>query len=174
MYSKAVLENTQQIGTILQYLTVHYSTPVDPVQSITSHSTSLPFILILSLHLRLSLPSCLFISKFRTKLLDLFLISPIRAACLNSVTLTVLSEDWQLIIYSLRNSLSSIQKLPRSQIKISPSTPCSQMSPNHSLPVHFEVCLFPSCDVSQQAIYSMERRLAFRTTPVPATSEFIL
>jgi hypothetical protein len=51
------------------------------IQSIPPHPTSWRSILILSYHLRLSLPSGLFTSGFPTKILYTSLLSPIRATC---------------------------------------------------------------------------------------------
>ena len=77
------------------------------IQSIYPHPTSWRSILILSSHLRLGLPSGLFLSDFLTKTLYLFLPSPIRATCpahliiLDFVTRTMLGEQYRLLSSSL-------------------------------------------------------------------------
>jgi len=73
----------------------------NPIQSIHPHSTSRRFILILSTHLLLGLPSGLFPSGFPTKTLYTPLSSPIRATCpahlilLDFITRTILGEEYK-------------------------------------------------------------------------------
>ena len=75
---------------------------INPVYA--PHPTSLRFILILSSHLRLGLPSCLFPSGFPTKTLYKPLLSPIRAAWLTTVVTKV--PHWN---FSLPTSTSRIR-----------------------------------------------------------------
>ena len=58
---------------------VHILSQLDPIHTPTSHFLKIQ--LILSSHLRVGLPSCLFPSGFPTKTLYTPLLSPIRAAC---------------------------------------------------------------------------------------------
>ena len=109
---------------ILWNLKVHYRThkrppPVpilgqpSPIQSTYPHSTSWRYILILSTHLRLGLPSGLFPSGFPTKTLYAPLFSPIRATCpvhlilLDFITRTILDEEYRSFSSSLCNLLHS-------------------------------------------------------------------
>ena len=72
-----------------------------PIQSIYSHPTSWRFILILSTHLRIGLPSGIFPSAFPTKTLYTTLSSPIRATCpahlilLDFITRTLLGKEYR-------------------------------------------------------------------------------
>ena len=72
-----------------------------PIQSIYPHSTSWRFILILSTHLRLGLPTGLFPSGLPTRTLYTPLSSPIRATCpahlilLDFITRTILGEQFK-------------------------------------------------------------------------------
>ena len=85
------------------------------IQSIPPHLTSWRSILILSSHLRLSLPSCLFPSGFRTKTLYTPLLSPIRATypahliLLDLITRTILGEQYR----PLSSSLCSCKYCPK-------------------------------------------------------------
>ena len=84
-----------------------------PIQSIYPHPISWRFILILSTHLRLGLPSGLFPSDFPTKTLYTPLSSPIRATCpahpilLDFITYTILGEQYKSFSSSLCNLLHS-------------------------------------------------------------------
>jgi hypothetical protein len=73
-----------------------------PIQSMPSHPISLRSILILSTHLRLGLPSGLFLSEFPTNILYAFFFSPIRATSpahlipFNLIILIILGEEYKL------------------------------------------------------------------------------
>ena len=84
--------------TSVRHLSVSWASPI---QSIYPHPTSWRSILILSIHLRLGLPSGLFPSGFPTKTLHTLLSSPIRATCpahlilLDFITRTILGEEYK-------------------------------------------------------------------------------
>ena len=98
-----------------------------PIQSIYPHPTSWRYILILSTHPRLGLPSGIFPSGFPTKTLHTSLSSPIRATCpahlilLDFITRTILGEEYRSFSSSL--CISWIPPLPR--------PPRSKYSPQH-------------------------------------------
>ena len=77
------------------------------IQSMPSHPTSWRSILILSSHLRMGLPSGLFLSGFPTKTLYTLLLYPIRAKCpahhflLDLITRTILGEEYRSLSFSL-------------------------------------------------------------------------
>ena len=82
------------------------------IQSIPPHPTSWRFILILSSHLRLGLPSGLFSSNFSTQILYMPLLSPIHATCpvsliLNFITQRILVEEYRSLSYSVCSFLHS-------------------------------------------------------------------
>jgi hypothetical protein len=94
-----------------------------PIQSIYTHNTSWRFILILSAHLRLGLPSGLFPSGFPTKTLYATLSSPIRATCPTHlilhdfITRTILGEQYR----TLSSSLCSLQNSAGTSSFLSPN-----------------------------------------------------
>ena len=88
------------------------------IQSTPPHPTSRRPILILSSHLRLGLPSGLFLSGFPTKIMYTPLLSPIHATCpthlilLDSITQTILIEEYKLLSFSLCSFLHSLLPCP--------------------------------------------------------------
>ena len=92
---------TRRFNTALKsvrHLSLSYASPI---QSIYSHPTSWRAILILSIHLRLGLPSGLLPSGFPSKTLYTPLSSPVRAICpahlilLDFITRTILGEEYK-------------------------------------------------------------------------------
>ena len=94
-----------------------------PIQSIYPHPTSWRSVLISSTHLRLGLPSGLFLSGFSTKTLYTPLSSPICAKCPahlilhDFITRTILGEEYKSFSSSLCNLLHS--PTPHSLMSIS-------------------------------------------------------
>ena len=90
--------------TSVRHLSLSWASPI---QSIYPHPTSWRFILTLSTHLRLDLPSGLFPSGFPTKTLYTPLSSPIRATCpahlilRDFITRTILGEQYKSFSSSL-------------------------------------------------------------------------
>ena len=85
---------------------------VSSIQSMPPHPTSWRFILILSSHLRLGLPSGLFPSVFPHQNPVYVCLFPIRATCpahliLDLITRTILSEEYRSLSFSLCNFLHS-------------------------------------------------------------------
>ena len=113
---------SQEIPLILWNPKVHYRShkcqpPVPVLSQIdlvhASHHTSWRSTLILSSHLRLGLPSGLFLSGFRTKTLYTPLLSPLRVICLAHLILLdfiarkKLSEEYRSLSSSLCSFLHS-------------------------------------------------------------------
>jgi hypothetical protein len=80
------------------------------IQSTTFHHVFVRFILIVSSHLRLGLPSCLFPSDFRIKIFYAFLISPMRAMPLpcHPPWFDHPNNNTYWIVQVMRSSLSSL------------------------------------------------------------------
>jgi hypothetical protein len=105
------------------------------IQFIPHHPVSLRFILILSTHLRLDLPSGLFPSGFPTNILYTCIpLLHIRAICsaplmlLYLIILIILGDEYRLWSSSLWNFLQSLDllSLHHSSVQILSSAPCSQ------------------------------------------------
>jgi hypothetical protein len=84
-------------------LPLHWSlSSARSIQSILHYHISLRFVLILSCHIGLGLPSGLSLSGFPTKILYALLLSPVRATCfvhlilLNLIILIILGEEYKL------------------------------------------------------------------------------
>ena len=96
--------------TSVRHLSLSWASPI---QSLYTHPTSWRFILILSAHLRLGLPSGLLLSFSPTKALYTPLSSPIRTTCpahlilLDFITRTILVEEYKSFSSSLCNLLHS-------------------------------------------------------------------
>jgi hypothetical protein len=103
-----------QVPATCPYTEPYWSSPYPP------HPTSWRFILILSSHLRLVLPSGLFHSGFPTKTLHTLLFSTIRATCpahiiiLYVITRNIFCEEYRSLSFSLCNFLHYPVTLPLS------------------------------------------------------------
>ena len=123
--------------TSVRHLSLSWASPI---QSIYLHPTSWRFVLILSTHLRLGLPSGVLTSGFPTKTLYTPLSSPIRATCqahlilLDFITRTILGEEYKSFSSSLCNLLHSPHYfvLPR-----------SKYSPQHHVLKHSQLPFLP-------------------------------
>ena len=106
--------------TSVRHLSLSWASPI---QLIYPHPTSWRSILILSTHLCLGLPSCLFHSGFPTKTLYTPLSSPIRSTCpvhlilLDFITCTILDEEYR----SFSSSLCSLLHSPVTSFLLGPN-----------------------------------------------------
>ena len=104
----------------------------NPIQSTYPHPTSWRSVLIISIHLRLGLPSGLFPSGFHTKILYAPLFSPISATCpahlilLDFITRTILGEEYR----SLSSSLCSLLHSPVTSSLLGPNIHLNTMFSN--------------------------------------------
>jgi hypothetical protein len=86
------------------------------IQSIPPHPTSRRSILMLSSHICLGHPSCLFLSGFSTTTLHTPYLSPIRATCpahlilLDFITRTILGEEYIFIPIKLEGRAGTIRE----------------------------------------------------------------
>ena len=125
--------------TSVRHLSLSWASPI---QSTYPHPTSWRSVLILSTHLCLGLPSCLFPSGFPTKNLYTPLSSTIRATCpahlilLDFITRTILGEEYKSFSSSLCNLLHSPASLsllgPNILLNTIFSTPSASFPPSMS------------------------------------------
>ena len=108
--------------TSVRHLSLSWASPI---QSIYPHPTSWTCILILSTHLRLGLPICLFPTGFPTKTLYTPFSSSIHATCpahlifLDFITRTILDEEYK----SSSSSLCNLLHFPVTSSLLGPNRP---------------------------------------------------
>ena len=143
-----------KVPTTCPYPEPNWSSPYPP------HPTSWRSILVLSYHLRLGLPSGLFLSGFPTRTFYMPLLSPMWATCpdqldlLHFITQTILGEEYRSLSSSLCTFLHSPITLSLLGPNILLSTLFSNNAGLHTCNYLYDLHEFPIVFVSRSSIAS--------------------